>query len=75
MLKTTTLQRVAPARAAVLSGAAILTAAEEETSAAALLDHHHVRAFATGDIEAMLADYTEDSVFQSEAACSNQDRG
>ena len=62
MLKTTTLQLSAIALAAVLSGSAIPAAAEEETSAAAVLDHH-VQAFAAGDVDAMLADYTEDSVF------------
>jgi hypothetical protein len=62
MLKTTTLQLSALALAAVFSGSAIPATAEEETSAAAVLDHH-VQAFAAGDVDAMLADYTEDSVF------------
>ena len=62
MLKTTTLQLSAIALAAVLSGSAIPAAAEEETSAAAVLNHH-VQAFAAGDADAMLADYTEDSIF------------
>lgn len=50
------------ALAAVLSGSAVPAMAEEEASAAAVLDHH-VQAFAAGDVEAMLVDYTEESVF------------
>ena len=59
----TTLQVSALALAGALSGSTILSAAaEEDRSAAAVLDHH-VHAFAAGDLDAMLADYTEDSVF------------
>lgn len=61
MLTIAKLQLSALALAAVLSGSAIPAAAEEQ-SAAAVLDHH-VHAFAAGDVDAMLADYTEDSVF------------
>lgn len=62
MLDTTTLRLSALSLAAMLSGSAIPVGAEEKTSAAAVLDHH-VQAFAAGDVEGMLANYREDSVF------------
>lgn len=62
MLKTTRLQLSALALAAVLSGSALPAAAGEDTSAATVLDHH-LHAFAAGDVDAVLADYTEDSLF------------
>ncbi|GCA52764.1 snoaL-like domain protein [Sinorhizobium sp. KGO-5] len=58
MLKTTTLQLWVLALAAVLCGSA---AAEGDSSAVAVLDHP-LHAFAAGDADAILADYTEDSV-------------
>ncbi|MCV0397247.1 MAG: nuclear transport factor 2 family protein [Rhizobiaceae bacterium] len=61
MLKTTIPQLSTLVLTALL-GSAIPAAANKERSAAAVLDHH-VQAFAAGDIEAMLADYTADSVF------------
>jgi ketosteroid isomerase-like protein len=61
MLKITIMQLSTLALAA-LFGSAIPAAANKERSAAAVLDHH-VQAFAAGDIEAMLSDYTGDSVF------------
>jgi hypothetical protein len=61
MLKITITQLSTLALAA-LFGSAIPAAANKERSAAAVLDHH-VQAFAAGDIEAMLSDYTGDSVF------------
>lgn len=61
MLKTTTLQLWVLALAAVLCGSMLPAAAEGDSSAAAVLDHH-LHAFAAGDADAILADYTEDSV-------------
>jgi hypothetical protein len=61
MLKTTTLHLAALALAGTLSGSTIPAAAAAERSAAAVLDDH-VQAFAAGDVDAMLADYAEDSV-------------
>lgn len=62
MLKATALHLPALVFAAAISGSGGPAAAQEARSAAAVLDHH-VQAFAAGDVEAMLADYTEDSVF------------
>lgn len=62
MLRIAILQASALALAVALSGSAVPATAAEERSAAAVLDHH-VQAFAAGDVEAMLADYTEDAVF------------